>query len=254
MKIGFYRTLLALASVAWVAPVAEAEVIFETEDPFGGPFGMLGFDVFEDQSVAQRFTSTGDFTLDQISLWIWNNDPSNTHPITITLREDANDGGGGSIPSDVILESWTIEVPVTGKFNPLLFDFPSVVLPTLDSGVKYWIAAESPTQPTLDPVWAIASPDNGFMSFAGSDGVWSPGANSGNTAMIVMGTPVTELCEGDANGDGTVDPLDSGYVLARFGCSVGTGDLDCDSADQNGDGAVDPLDSGFVLARFGECP
>ncbi|MCH7721002.1 MAG: VCBS repeat-containing protein [Planctomycetes bacterium] len=60
-------------------------------------------------------------------------------------------------------------------------------------------------------------------------------------------------CEGDANGDGVVDPLDSGYVLARFGCPVGTGDPDCDSADQNGDGGVDPLDSGFVLARFGEC-
>ncbi len=61
-------------------------------------------------------------------------------------------------------------------------------------------------------------------------------------------------CEGDANGDGTVDPLDSGYVLARFGCPVGTGDPGCDAADQNGDGAVDPLDSGFVLARFGPCP
>ncbi|MCH7701877.1 MAG: hypothetical protein IID37_09325 [Planctomycetes bacterium] len=61
-------------------------------------------------------------------------------------------------------------------------------------------------------------------------------------------------CEGDANGDGTVDPLDSGFVLARFGCPVGTGDPSCDAADQNGDGAVDPLDSGFVLARFGDCP
>ncbi len=60
-------------------------------------------------------------------------------------------------------------------------------------------------------------------------------------------------CEGDANGDGTVDPLDSGFVLARFGCPVGTGDPSCDAADQNGDGAVDPLDSGFVLARFGQC-
>ena len=61
------------------------------------------------------------------------------------------------------------------------------------------------------------------------------------------------VCEGDANSDGTVDPLDSGYVLARFGCPVGTGDPTCDAADQNGDGAVDPLDSGFVLARFGDC-
>ncbi|MCH7721207.1 MAG: hypothetical protein IH988_09515 [Planctomycetes bacterium] len=61
------------------------------------------------------------------------------------------------------------------------------------------------------------------------------------------------VCEGDANGDGTVDPLDSGFVLARFGCRVGTGDPLCDAADQNGDGDVDPLDSGFVLARFGPC-
>jgi len=60
-------------------------------------------------------------------------------------------------------------------------------------------------------------------------------------------------CEGDANSDGTVDPLDAGFVLARFGCNVGTGDSGCDDADQNCDGAVDPLDSGFVLARFGPC-
>lgn len=60
-------------------------------------------------------------------------------------------------------------------------------------------------------------------------------------------------CEGDANGDGLVDPLDSGFVLARFGCEVGTGDPGCDTADQNGDGTVDPLDVGFVLARFGTC-
>ena len=63
-----------------------------------------------------------------------------------------------------------------------------------------------------------------------------------------------EGCEGDVNGDGLVDPLDVGFVLARFGCPVGTGDSSCDTADQNGDGVVDPLDSGFVLARFGKCP
>lgn len=60
-------------------------------------------------------------------------------------------------------------------------------------------------------------------------------------------------CDGDANGDGLVDSLDSGFVLARFGCEVGGGDPGCDAADQNGDGLVDPLDAGFVLARFGPC-
>lgn len=65
--------------------------------------------------------------------------------------------------------------------------------------------------------------------------------------------PPCEACPGDANGDGLVDPLDSGFVLARFGCPVGEGDPECDIADQNGDGSVDPLDVGFVVARFGPC-
>ena len=81
-----------------------------------------------------------------------------------------------------------------------------------------------------------------------------PGA-CGTAPIVDMGAyEFQPPCEGDANDDGNVDPLDSGYVLARFGCPVGTGDPSCDAADQNGDGAVDPLDSGFVLARFGACP
>lgn len=60
-------------------------------------------------------------------------------------------------------------------------------------------------------------------------------------------------CDGEANGDRVVDPLDTGFVLTRFGCPVGEGDPECDAADQNGDDAVDPMDVGFVLARFGEC-
>lgn len=80
------------------------------------------------------------------------------------------------------------------------------------------------------------------------------GINAGAVYVYTL-CPDEEIpCEGDANGDGLVDPLDSGFVLARFGCDVGTGDPNCDSADMNGDGLVDPLDSGFVLARFGECP
>ena len=32
------------------------------------------------------------------------------------------------------------------------------------------------------------------------------------------------------------------------------GDPSCDMADQNGGAMVDPIDSGFVLARFDDCP
>lgn len=71
------------------------------------------------------------------------------------------------------------------------------------------------------------------------------------TIYTDLGGGSEEDCAADANGDGAVDPLDSGFVLARLGCPVGTGDPDCDAADVNGDGVVDPLDNGFVLARFG---
>ena len=93
---------------------------------------------------------------------------------------------------------------------------------------------------------------------AGAILIWSDGRNDGNDVygqnINSDGTlGVSPACDGDANGDGVVDPLDSGFVLARFGCPVGEGDSNCDAADQNGDGTVDPLDVGYVLARFGTC-
>lgn len=57
------------------------------------------------------------------------------------------------------------------------------------------------------------------------------------------------ILEGDANRDGLVDPLDSGFILARFGLDVT--DPANTPADVNNDGVIDPLDSGFALARFG---
>lgn len=100
-------------------------------------------------------------------------------------------------------------------------------------------------------------PEDGFIG-ADIEVTLASGACTTITVFHTYGqnTPVDDsvpLCDGDANGDGTVDPLDSGFVLARFGCPVCTGDPGCDYADQNGDGNVDPLDSGFVLARFGPC-
>ncbi len=92
----------------------------------------------------------------------------------------------------------------------------------------------------------IGQPDAGTL--AGADYELAGGFWPGVTPAI------EEPCEGDANGDGTVDPLDSGFVLARFGCTFPEDGENCLAADVNGDGEVNPLDSGYVLARFGECP
>lgn len=60
-------------------------------------------------------------------------------------------------------------------------------------------------------------------------------------------------CPGDTNGDRSIDPLDAGFVLARFGCEYPLDGSNCHLADLNNDGVVDPLDVGFVLCRFGMC-
>jgi len=76
-----------------------------------------------------------------------------------------------------------------------------------------------------------------------------PLCNEGQCGGVVTCDGVW-LCDGDANGDGVVDPIDSGGILARFGldpCVEGCQwDLNCD-------GVLDPLDSGYALGRFGTC-
>ena len=62
-------------------------------------------------------------------------------------------------------------------------------------------------------------------------------------------------CIWDLDGDGQINPVDSGLVQAQFGCMVGTGKEECDKADIDGDCQVNPVDAGLVQAHFGTlCP
>jgi len=135
-------------------------------------------------------------------------------------------------------------------------------------GVSTWglIANEHPEVMFFDRdaqmIGSIDTPGSVFSMDMSSDGsIALSGSKSSHANVFGNGGDVTAYgvavppsdCDGDANGDGLVDPLDSGFILARFGCDVGTGDADCDTADMNGDSLVDPLDVGYVLARFGTC-
>lgn len=57
-------------------------------------------------------------------------------------------------------------------------------------------------------------------------------------------------CDGDVDGDGQVNPVDSGLVQAVFGSAdeqdLCNYDLDCD-------GQINPVDSGMVQSLFGTC-
>ncbi len=57
-------------------------------------------------------------------------------------------------------------------------------------------------------------------------------------------------CDGDVDGDGQVNPVDSGLVQAAFG-STEEGDI-C-QYDVDCDGQINPVDAGLVQALFGTC-
>ncbi|MFG0328409.1 MAG: choice-of-anchor R domain-containing protein [Phycisphaerales bacterium] len=178
---------LALATAA-LGATAQADVIYATGDPFGGWFGVLGFDISEHQAIGVRVEPVGEHTLDQISLWLWHNGPTSTSfpNVTVTLRA----GDGGARPTNDILETWIIDVSSAGTFNPQLFTVQSSVRPVLESGADYWIVAEAPDAPGgNNPVWAVAQPGYGFMSIGDGQGRWQRGEYGGVTAFIMEGTP-----------------------------------------------------------------
>jgi len=89
----------------------------------------------------------------------------------------------------------------------------------------------------------------------------NPGGTFGGCAwvsLVVDDSPPEPVCcdspaacAGDANGDGVVNPLDTGAVLSRFGLDA-SDPANC-QYDVNCDGQIDPLDAGYVLARLGSC-
>jgi hypothetical protein len=60
------------------------------------------------------------------------------------------------------------------------------------------------------------------------------------------GSPEVPSCDGDINGDGTVEGKDLATLLAHWG-SVGTADL-------NDSGSVDGVDLAILLTNWGSCP
>ena len=224
--------ILTAASIGFLSSTAKGDIIYETNSPFGGPFGVLGYDVFEGQSVAVRFTPGMNYTLDSFSLWLWNNDGSGgTPPMTLALRPD-DTKQGFSIPSETVIEEWDFNLPNTGIFNPLLFTFESKSHPNLEEGQSYWITAESDTPPLVDPVWAIAANDSGPSSTTDCFGCpWEAVGNGAVPTVIVEGT-VVKGNVADLDGDGVVNTVDLLILFSMWGpcgnCKDCPADLDDD--------------------------
>jgi len=248
IRLGATLGAVCVAAVVLAAPAAKAEIIYETEDPFGGPFGLWGYDVFIYQSVGLRFTPERHYTLDRISLWFMNNDSSGQHHalVSVTLRDDDNDGEV-SIPGNIVYERWTFNVSTVG-WDPVLEVMDSAEHPLLQTGVNYWIVCESDSPPGVNGVWNIASEGLGFMANTDLNGAWYPGGTGAVTCTIVEGTRASNLI-GDIDGDCDVDLADLAILLSNYGTPGGAGP---DDGDLDGDGDVDLADLAALLANYGE--
>jgi len=67
----------------------------------------------------------------------------------------------------------------------------------------------------------------------------------------VNGTPDDCECVADLNGDGAVNGVDLGVLLAYWGPT--TSASASQRSDRNRDGVVDGIDLGYLLSRWGPC-
>ncbi|MFT3683523.1 MAG: GC-type dockerin domain-anchored protein [Phycisphaerales bacterium] len=252
--------LLALATVP-AAALADDVTLYETGAP-GGFLGFWGPDVFPGQSVASRFTPTENASLAEVAVWFMSNDWDGTTPqtVTVTLRTDTSGGGFASIPSETILESWTVDLTVVG-WNPELSPFPSVSHPALTAGVKYWIVAESNVQGGLSPVWVYAGEGEGFN--ADTDGPGTPWESIGGGAlgMKITGSTSAPSCPADlgaaggvAGHDGMLDNNDFIAFINHFFNQNAAADVGVAGGGYGHDGAWDNNDFiAFINLFFNGC-
>lgn len=186
------KQLGVMAVVGLACGLAPGEVIFTTGTPEQGFLGWYGFDLSPQQSVAIAFTPDQDYTLDQVGLWMMNNDFNGPGGIyEVSLRADA--GGGMTLPGDTAIESWTVATGAVG-WEPVLESVTSLLNPVLSAGTTYWIVAESDEPGGFNPVWVASSQDepvwHAIQNSANPGGEWIAGFGQGVPGLVVSGSAV----------------------------------------------------------------
>ncbi len=162
------------------------EVVYQTSEPCG-MLGCWGPDVCNTQGVAVRFTPDSGYFLKKLGLWFMTNSSPGVQPeVTITLRNDRNDGIN-SVPGDNIHEEWNLKVSAE-NWIPVCEQLESGRNPYLEKGARYWIVAESGEAGGDDGVWVMAGSSAGFSAYNDGPGTpWKPGSEGGVPATIVWG-------------------------------------------------------------------
>jgi len=227
--------LTMAAIVGTVVPHAAAtDIIFETADPFGSPFGLVGFDVFTNQSVAVRFVPDQDYTLTSISCWFMSNDFGQPldRPVRLSVQTDEAIGAA-FIPSGDELEVMDLVITAVG-WDPQLDRVDADGSTVLRAGEAYWIVAESDYEAAQNPVWNWATGVTGYTTVTDfATGAWQPGGEGATVGIVVEGQPAA--CRPDLDGDGELTVFD----FLAFQNLFDAGDL---AADFDEDGSLTLFD------------
>ena len=236
---------LCLASGA----TASADVVYQTQGPFGGFFGLWGPTVSTSQIVGARFVPAADHTLTAIRVWLMNDSGSPGAPVRVTLRADGTHAGGTSIPGTEVLAQWDIACQAAG-WNPVQHSVTSEGGIALRAGVRYWVVVRSDEPGGFSPVWNFAAFWNSWNSIGlrtTTDEGWQAGGNGAALTLVVEGTPGLPPANPDLNGDGAVNGEDLGMLLGAWGrCPPAS---PC-SADLDRNRTVDADDLGRLLAAW----
>jgi hypothetical protein len=237
-------SLGSLAALAF-ATTACAVVIFQTNGPFGGFFGLWGMDLSTQQSAAARVSPTGEYTFTRAKVWLMNNSSSMQPMVNVRLELDAVDLGlgGASRPSGIALEEWDFPIATLG-WNPVQQTVTSKLRPALRAGRKYWIVASSPATPGANPVWNFASSGNAFTGVTQLNGSWSTG--SGAALTIVVEGDVGAPLKGDVDRDGAIGASDLALLLDSWGSTQPAAGL----ADVDQNGVVEAADLSLLLVGW----
>ncbi|OAB56010.1 hypothetical protein AY599_11260 [Leptolyngbya valderiana BDU 20041] len=225
-----FRATTAALALAALAPVGLADTIFETAEPFGGPFGLIGFDVFTNQSVAVRFVPDQDYRLTSVSAYFMSNaGVPLDRPVRLSVQTDQA-VGDAFIPSGEELEVMDLFVTAIG-WDPQLDTADASGDTLLEAGQAYWIVAESDYPAAENPVWTWAVGVTGYTSTTRFDtGEWQPGGEGATVSVFIEGEPDAG-CRPDIDGDGELtifdflafqNAFDMGDPIADFD---GDGDL-----------------------------
>ncbi len=242
-RIGHRRVLAgswivaAVGAAALCAP-ASAQVVYQTNPPFGSPFGLIGYDVFHRQSVGVRFTPDRMYYFTGASFWVMSNDfagPSNAE-VRVSLRGDDPTGGESRPSNDIIYETMTFNVSAIG-WEPVEERVSSEQNPPLRPGEHYWLVMMCDLKGE-NPVWNWAHPGNGFMSNTdGDQTTWQPGGSGAVVSVTIEGESCYADC--DRGNQWTLEVFDFLCFGNRFvagesyacDCDISTGVGVCDIFD-----------------------